>query len=162
MILVIPQIDGIVYFTVLGNKWNGMSKIKEYQKDDLTIIWEAEKCIHSAKCAMGLASVFKPRERPWIQPEHATIEDIKNTIDKCPSGALSYKVASSQQPIPETESTKIEVVPGGPLLVFGTVEVKRKDGTIETKTNRCALCRCGASTNKPYCDGTHKKLDFDQ
>ena len=138
-----------------------MSKVKEYQKDDLTIVWEASKCIHSAKCVAGLSSVFKPKERPWIQPEHASVEDIKKAIDRCPSGALSYRMAGTVETVTQPEQARIEVVPGGPLLVFGTVNVKRKDGTIETKTNRCALCRCGASANKPYCDGAHKTLDFD-
>lgn len=68
-----------------------MGKTKEYKKDDLTIVWESEKCIHAAFCAKQLGSVFKPRERPWIQPENATKDEIINQVNKCPSGALSIK-----------------------------------------------------------------------
>ena len=136
-------------------------KIKEYKKGDLTIVWQADKCIHSAKCAMGLSSVFRPKDRPWIQPEHGSKEEIKKTIDQCPSGALSYKESGVEKQIPVNEATRIEVIPGGPLIVFGSVEIKKKDGSVESKTNRCSLCRCGASANKPFCDGSHKQLEFD-
>jgi uncharacterized Fe-S cluster protein YjdI len=64
---------------------------KEYKKEDLTIIWNASKCTHSAVCAKGLPSVFKPKERPWIQTENETKERIREQVLKCPSGALSLK-----------------------------------------------------------------------
>ncbi len=65
--------------------------IKEYTKEDLTIIWDDTKCIHSGICARGLPNVFKPKERPWIQTEHESKEKIEAQVLKCPSGALSLK-----------------------------------------------------------------------
>jgi len=65
--------------------------MKEYKKEDVTIVWQADKCIHSAICAKGLATVFKPRERPWVQPENASKQQIIEQVKKCPSGALSIK-----------------------------------------------------------------------
>ena len=64
--------------------------MKKYTKDELTITWDHKKCIHSEKCWRNLGNVFKPRERPWIQPDGAKIEEIVNQIDQCPSGALGY------------------------------------------------------------------------
>ncbi|MES2590113.1 MAG: (4Fe-4S)-binding protein [Bacteroidota bacterium] len=64
---------------------------KEYPKEDITIIWNPEKCIHCGFCAKGLSSVFKPREKPWIQTENDTTENIRQQVLKCPSGALSLK-----------------------------------------------------------------------
>ena len=58
------------------------------------------------------------------------------------------------------ERTIIELAANGPLLVKGTVEVRHPDGRIELKEEKCALCRCGASGNKPYCDGSHRKSGF--
>jgi CDGSH-type Zn-finger protein len=58
------------------------------------------------------------------------------------------------------ERTIIEVAANGPLLVKGTVEVKHADGRVEVKEKQCALCRCGHSTNKPWCDGSHRKEGF--
>ena len=65
--------------------------MKEYQKEDVTVLWEVEKCTHSAICARGLNKVFKPKERPWIQTENASKEEIVAQVLQCPSGALSIK-----------------------------------------------------------------------
>ena len=64
---------------------------KEYPKEDVIVLWDAEKCIHSGICARGLSAVFKPKERPWIQVENADKETIVKQVLKCPSGALSIK-----------------------------------------------------------------------
>ncbi len=64
---------------------------KEYPKDDVVILWNSSKCTHSANCARGLPQVFKPKDRPWIQVENASKEEIVAQVGKCPSGALSIK-----------------------------------------------------------------------
>ena len=64
---------------------------KEYKKEDVTILWQPDKCIHSAVCVKGLSKVFKPKESPWIQTENASKEEILNQVKACPSGALSIK-----------------------------------------------------------------------
>ena len=56
--------------------------------------------------------------------------------------------------------TKITALPNGPLMVEGTINVTKPDGTKEVKENKSFLCRCGHSGNKPYCDGSHKKNNF--
>lgn len=65
--------------------------MKEYIKDDLVIIWQPEKCTHAAVCVKTLPKVYNPKEKPWIKPENATVEKLMAQIDKCPSGALSYR-----------------------------------------------------------------------
>lgn len=63
---------------------------KSYKKDQLTIHWQPEKCIHSARCVKGLPEVFHPATKPWITPEESNVEAIKRVINHCPSGALSF------------------------------------------------------------------------
>jgi len=63
--------------------------MKKYPKEDIHIGWEPKKCIHAGNCARQLSSVFKPKEKPWIQPENASKEDIIAQVGRCPSGALS-------------------------------------------------------------------------
>lgn len=136
--------------------------IKTYKKDDLTIFWEPGKCIHSKICwtrTTGLPNVFNPAARPWIKPEHATVEELVAQIKKCPSGALSYGFDNETKQS-NIASTQVEVLPDGPLLVKGSLVVKNSDGTTTEKNAITAFCRCGASTNKPYCDGSHRKIDF--
>jgi len=60
----------------------------------------------------------------------------------------------------ETLETKVEILENGPLLIYGTLKVVNKNGNTETKNKTTAFCRCGQSHNKPYCDGTHVKVDF--
>ena len=66
---------------------------KEYTNGEVTIVWEADKCIHSAVCAKGMSEVFKPREKPWIQMGEVSSEDIVAQVKQCPSGALTIKEA---------------------------------------------------------------------
>jgi uncharacterized Fe-S cluster protein YjdI len=68
-----------------------MEIIKEYQKDNLTVVWEPKKCIHSGMCVKALPKVYDPKASPWIRPENASLEDLKRQIDTCPSKALSYR-----------------------------------------------------------------------
>ena len=77
----------------------------------------------------------------------------------CPSGALSYKSRGDNQEAIHTE-TKVEALEDGPLLVYGTLHITDSNGQTEKKNKTTAFCRCGASQNKPYCDGTHVKAEF--
>jgi len=138
---------------------------KHYTNGEITIVWKPNMCIHSKKCwygETGLLAVFNPMEKPWIKPEGATTEQIIAQIGQCPSGALSYfNNEATTESTTEISSTQIvEVLPNGPLLVYGNISVKDKSGEITTKNNVTAFCRCGASENKPYCDGSHVKCGF--
>ena len=66
--------------------------MKNYSNDDITVFWNKEKCIHAAECIKNARRVFQPKELPWVKMENGTTEEIKNAIDQCPSGALSYKI----------------------------------------------------------------------
>jgi uncharacterized Fe-S cluster protein YjdI len=134
---------------------------KHYEAGDLTIVWKPGICAHSGICVRNLPGVFKPREKPWIQPEHADSSAIAAAIDQCPSGALSYLRKGDAPPAAPAAAVVIEVMPNGPIIIQGDIAVKY-DGTEERPANgRVALCRCGASERKPYCDGAHRKIGFE-
>lgn len=133
--------------------------VKEYTKDDLTVVWKPDICSHSQKCFRGLGSVFNPQNRPWIDMSGAEKEAIIAQVKQCPSGALSYRLAGEAKVEAETPLT-VEVNPTGPLIVQGSFTIVHADGTREERTQRTTLCRCGASERKPFCDGTHKKIGF--
>lgn len=135
-----------------------MSAVKEYSNGEVTILWEAEKCIHSANCVNGLPEVFDTNNRPWINPKGASSDKIVETVSKCPSGALKIK---QETDIKKEEATiEINLLANGPLYVKGNVKITDSDGNIIKTTNNAALCRCGASEKKPFCDGAHKKIEF--
>jgi len=135
---------------------------KKYTNGEVTIIWKPGECIHSGICFRGLGEVFDPHKRPWITPEGSTSERIIGQVKKCPSGALSYYLNrdAGDEALKIEAETIVETMPNGPLMVYGNVSVKDSSGSITRKNNVTAFCRCGSSQNKPYCDGTHKKIGF--
>jgi len=137
---------------------------KKYSNKDITIVWKPSVCIHSTLCwkgEKGLKSVFNPMEKPWIKPEGATTDEIIERVNNCPSGAISfYYNQAEDKPIETNAESIVEAMPNGPLLVYGNIIVKDKEGHKTQKNKVTAFCRCGASSNKPYCDGTHTKIDF--
>ena len=134
---------------------------KEYSNDEITVVWKPKTCIHSKKCWNGLGAVFQPQEKPWIKTDGASSEEIMAQIDQCPSGALSYYKNGEDMSDTNNESNmRVEVMKNGPLLVHGDFTLKGKDGNEEQKSKVTALCRCGESANKPYCDGTHNTCGF--
>jgi uncharacterized Fe-S cluster protein YjdI len=137
-------------------------KTHTYTNGEVTIVWKASLCTHSRKCWTGLPEVFKPGERPWIHPDGATTERILAQVKQCPSGALSFQLDNAPEEVgaPQPPGATVEVTPDGPLIVRGTVEVRHADGRVERKERQCALCRCGASANKPFCDGSHRRTGF--
>jgi uncharacterized Fe-S cluster protein YjdI len=134
--------------------------VKEYSNGELTVVWKPAKCIHAAECVKALPEVYNPKEKPWIKAENASTQALKDQIAKCPSGALSYYVEGEANQESASLETKVEVLADGPLLVYGTLHVKDKDGKEEIKNKTTAFCRCGSSNNKPYCDGSHIKSGF--
>jgi uncharacterized Fe-S cluster protein YjdI len=138
---------------------------KTYSNNEITIVWKPSVCIHSTLCwkgEKGLKSVFNPMEKPWIKPQGAETEAIIQRVTSCPSGALSFYY-NDQKEEPKTENTVepvVEVLPNGPLLVHGNIHLKHKDEATSLKNKVTAFCRCGASANKPYCDGSHQHNGF--
>ena len=133
---------------------------KEYTNGEITVVWKPALCIHSEICVKTLPEVYDPNAKPWINVDNATTNDLKAQVMKCPSGALSFYMNDAEEQEVEDSGTKVEVVANGPLLVHGTLEVADIDGNTETRAKRTAFCRCGASKNKPYCDGAHTKVEF--
>lgn len=137
---------------------------KTYTNGEITIVWKPNICAHSTICwkgKTGLLDVFNPSKRPWIDPEGASTERIIAQIDQCPSGALSYYYNDDKNaPTEVSGATKVEVSDKGPLLIYGNVVLKHADGTEEKRHKVTALCRCGASQNKPFCDGSHVGAGF--
>lgn len=137
---------------------------REFTNGEITVIWKQHKCIHSAVCVKRLPAVFNPAHRPWVIIQGSDTESIRTTIDLCPSGALTYRMndeaAEQENNTPPIHHTQIKVVPNGPLLINGPAEIVDQNGKKENKSIIFALCRCGASHNKPYCDGTHNFIGF--
>ncbi|AFD07584.1 (4Fe-4S)-binding protein [Solitalea canadensis] len=134
---------------------------KKYSNGEVTVVWESGKCIHSRICFTGLPSVFNPTKRPWIAIEGGSTKEIIEQVKRCPSGALSYYINGEENKEAEQLETVVEVLKNGPLLIYGTLKVRDRDGNESIKNKTTAFCRCGGSHNKPYCDGSHVKNGFE-
>ncbi len=142
--------------------------IKKYSNNEISVIWKPDLCIHSTNCWKASLKIFNPKRKPWIDMNAGSTDEIIKIVNNCPSGALSYtrekKMAEQKAQPAQTSESKlsVQVSKGGPYLVKGKFVFVNTDGKEEIKDGSIALCRCGASNNKPFCDGTHRKVGFDQ
>lgn len=127
-------------------------KLDEYVGKEITIHDDRGICSHAGYCTDGLPKVFRMRTEPWIDPDGASLEEIIETIRKCPSGALSYSVDNIKYD-EYYDKKEIELAENGPLLVRGSIMLEDEDQP-ET-ADHYALCKCGHSKNKPFCSGQH-------
>ena len=135
---------------------------KKYTNGEITVFWEPDLCNHSAICFRMLPKVFKPAYRPWIEIDGATTEEIIKTVKLCPTKALYYKL-SKEEPMESnklSEKTIITLLQDGPLLLNGNFEMLDNEGNVLICDENIALCRCGASKRKPFCDGSHTDINF--
>jgi CDGSH-type Zn-finger protein len=109
----------------------------------------------------NLSSVFKLGHRPWINPDNASIEKIIETIKKCTSGALFYSIDAIGYNEIGGREPLITVLKDGSYLVTGGIELLgEKQIAKGASKEHYTLCRYGASNNKPFCDGSHNKINF--
>src|SRR5947208_5454992 len=133
---------------------------RAYANDRIEVTWEPAFCIHVAECLRGLPAVFDNQRRPWIVVDNGSPGEIGDVIQRCPTGALHFRRLDGgpQEPVPE--ETTVQERPNGPLFVRGNVRIFGQDHTLVRQDTRAALCRCGASANKPFCDGSHRRVGF--
>ena len=139
-------------------------KRKSYVGKKITIHDNRRICSHAAECVNNLPSVFRLNARPWIDSDAANAEEIINTIRKCPSGALSYSIDGVEYKDQNERKPIVMVSKNGPYLITGGIELIGDANNIQfgdgASKEHYTLCRCGASNNKPFCDGMHKVINF--
>jgi CDGSH-type Zn-finger protein/uncharacterized Fe-S cluster protein YjdI len=134
--------------------------VKEYATREIVVSYDASRCIHAAECVRGAPAVFDPNARPWIQPENADPEHVASVVLRCPTGALTVRRADGT-PIETPESVnRLAVAAAGPLYLRGRVVFDGGAHASQVEYTRVALCRCGLSKNKPFCDNSHTAGGF--
>jgi CDGSH-type Zn-finger protein/uncharacterized Fe-S cluster protein YjdI len=132
-----------------------MSDVETVSGEKVRIHFDANLCIHSRGCVLTRPDVFVPNvQGEWIHPDAATPEAVAELAHQCPSGAITYERldGGSNEQAPKVNLVRIRE--NGPLAFHGELQI---DGH---KATRATLCRCGASNNKPYCDGSHAAAGF--
>jgi uncharacterized Fe-S cluster protein YjdI len=135
---------------------------KTYTSRDIAISYDARRCIHAKRCVTGAPETFDPNARPWIQPEKAPADKLAAVVAECPTGALRYERLDGGPPEPVAGEVAIRFEKDGPIFVRGDLPLFDGAGNrFDDAGTRYALCRCGGSGNKPYCDGTHVSIRFE-
>jgi CDGSH-type Zn-finger protein/uncharacterized Fe-S cluster protein YjdI len=125
---------------------------------NVTIRFDARRCIHSRTCVLGHPEVYVPNvQGEWIHPDAASAEVVMHTALACPSGAIrvSHNDGSATSDTPPVVNT-VRVRENGPLAVEAELLIAGEPQA----TPRATLCRCGQSANKPFCDGAHAAAGF--
>ena len=123
---------------------------------NLELTFEARRCIHSRFCVTWTPKVFLANVKgPWIHPDAMPVERVVEVAHACPSGAIGYRRldGGAQETAPPVNL--VTVREAGPYAFRAQLEI---DGA--PAGFRATLCRCGASKNKPYCDGSHHEIGF--
>lgn len=147
------------------------SNDREYTNGEITVSWKPKKCIHATICYTQLVEVFNPRKRPWVNMQGAPTQKIIEIVNKCPTDALAYKwnkdldhgqTADWKKDIPEVveKPVEIQIMKDGPIVVTGKIKLTDLEGKEYKTYSISSFCRCGASGNMPFCDGTHRKIGF--
>lgn len=144
----------------MTDTYTGRAQDKRYTGEDVDITYSTKRCIHAARCTANLSTVFDIKKRPWINPDGDSADNIAETITLCPSGALHFERKDGGASEPTPEINRIIVQKDGYIQLIGDLEINGASTAVENET-RATLCRCGQSTNKPFCDNTHKEIDFE-
>ena len=134
-------------------------KLERYEGRAITVLDNRGVCSHAGYCTAGLPAVWRSAAEPWIDPDGADKAAVVEIIRKCPSGALSY-LEEGQLRTDFHEAAEIQVSRDGPYVVRGGVELKDCKFGEGASREHYVLCRCGASRNKPFCDGSHWYAGF--
>lgn len=140
---------------MMGDKYRGTADDRRYTSEAVDVAYNLKRCIHAAECVSRLNEVFDTQKRPWIQPGNSTVDAVVGVVSLCPSGALHTE---------RNDGGAGETVPSENVIIvhedsyyqfIGDLEIQSSNVAIENET-RAALCRCGLSENKPFCDNNHK------
>jgi CDGSH-type Zn-finger protein len=132
---------------------------RDYVGRHITIHDNRAICAHAGYCTDALALVFNSERKPWIDPDGATVEEVIAAVARCPSGALSYSIDGVEKDN-ASRDPQVTATENGPYAVTGGVELRGADFAEGASREHFTLCRCGASKNKPFCDGSHWDIGF--
>jgi CDGSH-type Zn-finger protein/uncharacterized Fe-S cluster protein YjdI len=130
--------------------------VDEIEGRDLTLLFDSKKCIHSRFCVTWAPQVFLANvQGPWIHPDAMEVERLVEIAHVCPSGAIRYRRKDGKPDEAPPLVNLVTIRENGPYAVRADMQLNGQRGVF-----RATLCRCGASRNKPFCDGSHNGIKF--
>lgn len=139
--------------------YTGTEDDRRYTGEQVDISYSLKRCLHAEECVRGLPQVFDTAKRPWINASGADAEAITEVVMRCPSGALHVARKDGGQGEQTPPHNTVVLRTNDFLQITGDLSIRAAGVEIEGET-RAALCRCGASQRKPFCDNSHQKIGF--
>jgi len=125
------------------------------ETDRITVIDDGSLCTKAGFCGNRVTNIWNELERA---DDSRVRFDVIQRVERCPSGRLSYDLGAG--PVEPDLPRALAVTKDGPYWVTGGIAVTMSDGRVLETRNRVQLCRCGHSSNKPLCDGSHREAKF--
>ena len=135
-------------------------KAIDYPGERATVSWDGRLCIHIGECGRAKGELFVGGRKPWCNPDLASDDEVLDVVRRCPTGALSMRTKDGENPESATTENTVNVAYNGPLFLRGQLEIDGASGDTPGLRFRAALCRCGRSGNKPFCDNSHDEAGF--
>ncbi len=132
----------------------------DYPGKNATVSWNGPLCIHIGECGRAKGELFVGGRKPWCQPDLVTDTEVQEVVERCPTGALSVRLTDGSRPEKADPVNTVQVAYNGPLFVRGELELEAAPENVPGLKFRAALCRCGQSGNKPFCDNSHEDAGF--
>jgi CDGSH-type Zn-finger protein/uncharacterized Fe-S cluster protein YjdI len=140
----------------VGEPTTVLNGVETVEGRAMTLMFEARRCIHSRFCVTGAPTVFLANvQGPWLHPDTLDVERLAAIAQECPSGAIRYRRKDGRPDETAPPVNLAAVREAGPYALRGPLRLDGADIGF-----RATLCRCGASKNKPYCDGSHHEVGF--
>ncbi len=128
--------------------------------EKVDVVWDGRLCIHIGECGQAQGDLFIAGRKPWCQPDLVDSGEVKAVVERCPSGALYYEVKDDSGLEEPTAENTLVVVYNGPYYLRGDLDIEGVTDDMPGVKYRAALCRCGLSKNKPFCDNSHEAGKF--
>jgi CDGSH-type Zn-finger protein/uncharacterized Fe-S cluster protein YjdI len=161
-----------------------LSGNRKYSNGEITVYWKPSSCVHASYCYRYMLEVFDPSRRPWVDMTGASTEKIIETVNMCPTEALSWKwddegknegvdagqlnhikfrrpdlIGKDQQEIKENP-VSVKIMIDGPIVIKGNFILEYDGKKRQINDSIISICRCGSSYHQPFCDGKHRKIGF--
>jgi CDGSH-type Zn-finger protein/uncharacterized Fe-S cluster protein YjdI len=133
----------------------GKKQVFLYPGKQIDVEWDGRLCIHIGECGYSKGDLFVAGRDPWCQPDLSSPAEVKEIVERCPSGALVYRDKHGQITEVATSENTLAVIYQGPYYLKGDLEIEQSPDDMPGTKFRAALCRCGLSKNKPFCDNSH-------
>lgn len=138
-----------------GGTPEGPDRLFSYDGKEVSVTFNPRLCSHAAECGRIAGHVFDPSQKPWVQPDKGTREEIEAVMAACPSGALAIRREDGAREHRLAGRCDITIQKDGPYWVEAVTPPVGAQAEGQS-SRKYVLCRCGLSGNKPYCDGTHR------